>query len=32
MGDSQDFILWAGAFEDYQELMSQYFSAEKAMA
>ena len=32
MGDSQDFIHWAGAFEDYQDLMNKYFSAHQAAA
>ena len=30
MGDSQDFINWAGDFEDYQYLMNKYFSVKKA--
>ncbi len=32
MGDSQDFMHWAGTFEDYQYLMRKYFSVEKAAA
>lgn len=32
MGDSRDFILWAGAFEDYQYLMSKYFSVQRVTA
>ena len=32
MGDSRDFIHWAGTFEDYQYLMSKYFSARKVAA
>jgi hypothetical protein len=26
MGDSRDFMKWAGAFDDYQYLLRQYFS------
>jgi hypothetical protein len=32
MGDSRDFINWAGAFEDYQYLMNKYFSVQKVAA
>jgi hypothetical protein len=32
MGDSRDFIKWAGAFEDYQYLMKKYFSVRKVAA
>ncbi len=32
MGDSQDFMHWAGDFECYQYLMSKYFSARKVAA
>lgn len=32
MGDSQDFIKWAGDFEAYQYLMNKYFSNKKATA
>ncbi len=32
MGDSQDFIRWAGTFEDYQYLMNKYFNAHKVAA
>jgi hypothetical protein len=32
LGDSQDFMHWAGTFEDYQYLMSKYFSVEKVAA
>lgn len=32
MGDSREFIRWAGLFEDYQYLMNKYFSAHKVAA
>ena len=32
MGDSRDFLHWAGTFEDYRYLMDKYFSAHKAAA
>ncbi|MBO0858917.1 MAG: hypothetical protein J2P21_10685, partial [Chloracidobacterium sp.] len=32
MGDSRDFIKWAGAFDDYQYLIDKYFSANDAAA
>jgi hypothetical protein len=32
MGDSRDFIKWAGLFEGYQYLINQHFSAKKAAA
>ena len=32
MGDSRDFLHWAGAFEDYRYLMDKYFNAHKAAA
>lgn len=32
MGDSQDFMHWAGAFEDYQYLMHKYFNVYKVAA
>ena len=32
MGDSRDFIHWAGTFEDYQYLMNKYFSTQKVAA
>ncbi len=32
MGDSQDFIKWAGDFEAYQYLMNKYFSVKKTKA
>jgi hypothetical protein len=32
MGDSRDFIVWAGLFECYQYLIDQYFNIEKAAA
>jgi hypothetical protein len=32
MGDSRDFIKWAGLFEGYQYLIDRYFSAKKAAA
>ena len=30
MGDSRDFLKWAGAFDDYQHLVTQYFTTAKA--
>lgn len=32
MGDSQDFIHWAGAFETYQYLMNEYFTVKTSKA
>lgn len=32
MGDSRDFIRWAGIFEDYHYLMNKYFNIQKAAA
>ena len=32
MGDSRDFVNWAGYFEAYQYLMEKYFSVKKAKA
>jgi hypothetical protein len=32
MGDSRDFIKWAGLFEGYQYLMTRHFSVKKAAA
>ena len=32
MGDSRDFIKWAGTFDDYWYLMDRYFSAKDAAA
>jgi len=32
MGDSRDFIKWAGLFEGYQYLIDQYFNTKKASA
>ena len=32
MGDSRDFIKWAGLFEGYQYLINRRFSAKKAAA
>ena len=32
MGDSRDFIKWAGLFEGYQYLINRHFSSKKAAA
>ena len=32
LGDSRDFIRWAGLFEGYQLLMKRHFSVKKAVA
>jgi len=32
MGDSRDFIKWAGLFEGYQYLINRYFNTKKAAA
>lgn len=32
MGDSRDFIKWAGAFDDYRYLIDQYFSSKDVAA
>ena len=32
MGDSRDFIKWAGLFEGYQYLLNEQFSSKKAVA
>jgi hypothetical protein len=32
MGDSRDFVKWAGLFRGYQDLMNQYFDTKKAVA
>lgn len=32
MGDSRDFIKWAGAFDDYRYLIDQYFSPKDVAA
>lgn len=32
MGDSQDFMKWAGLFECYQYLLKQYFDVRKSAA
>lgn len=32
MGDSRDFLKWAGAFDDYQHLINRYFSQQNEAA
>jgi hypothetical protein len=32
MGDSRDFLKWAGAFDDYQYLIARYFSQQSEAA
>lgn len=32
MGDSRDFLKWAGAFDDYRYLIDQYFSQQSKAA
>ena len=32
MGDSRDFVKWAGLFRGYQDLINEYFDTKKAVA